>query len=166
MILNPINFSLDDLNSLTRVCSLNYYVSLDPKLLPFSHPIELGQKSIKAVVVGSGDSTNAVYMVNFLRPDQPDMAVDQEPLIVTYHNGSQGVELSAGIIHHGNWPGRTVSVGSGFFAAIEGSGIMQYYPYIGVPIKNSGSFDELNPDSHKYAFWEGVRAIGVKGPAP
>jgi len=143
----------------TEICPLNGFVAVNPDKIPLALPAGLLDKCIKAVVVGSGDVTNAVYMVNFLRADTGNNAVDQEPLIIAYHSGDTGVDLTAGFIHHGSWEGRTVYPGTGFFQAIEGSGISEYYPYVGVPDKEQGNISELAPDSHKQAFWNGVKII-------
>ena len=71
--------------------------------------------------------------------------------------------MNAAFVNHGSWDGRTLSVGTvfgtGFLAAIQGSGIEQYFPYIGVPKKEKGHIHELKPDSHRQAFWTSVKAI-------
>lgn len=154
-------YSIDktEFDELKGECPINTFKVFDPSQIPLSLPLELLDKSLKVVVMGSGDSANAVYMVNLLRVDQPKNAIDQEPLIIAYHSGDSGVDLTAGFIHHGSWEGRTSYPGTGFFQAIEGSGIMNYYPYAGVPDEEYGSIMELRPNSHNYAFRNGVKFI-------
>lgn len=157
--LSPYEFSKEAFESLKEACSPNFYRVLNPSALPFNLPIPLIEKSFKAVVVGSGDMHDLVYMVNLLRIDHNDYAVDQEPLIITYHESQNDLDLTASFIHHGNWPGRTIYPGTGFFAAISASGIMEHYPYVGVPRNDYGRIEDLNPDSQRFAFWEGVQAV-------
>lgn len=152
------NFNKEQYNKLQEVCPLNTFKVASPQDFPITNlPKGLVEKTFKLVVCGSGDtSTSVVYMVNFIRPDQKDFSVDQEPLIIAYHNNRY---LTAGFIHHGDWPGRTVYPGSGFFQAISASGIMAYYPYVGIPDKEEGQISDLTPDSQKQAFWNGVKLI-------
>lgn len=157
VVFSSYPIDIDKYHHLQEVCPLNTFRTVDPNQVPLSLPSDLCSKSFKAVVVGSGDTANAVYMVNLLRVDKS--AIDQQPLIIAYHSGDDGVSLTAGFIHHGSWDGRTVYPEKGFFHAIEGSGITGYYPYVGVPKKEFGSIDELQPESHKQAFWNGVKFI-------
>ena len=164
MKLSPITITTSGYHELGKLCPLNTFVTVNPGDLPISVPEEFLHKCVKAVVVGSGDSSNAVYMINFLRADThprytQGIPIDQEPLMVAYYSGDSGVNLNAVFIHHGSWDGRTVNVGTGFRAAIQGSGIEQYYPYMGVPENDQGPISELKPDSHRHAFWVGVKAI-------
>src|SRR5690349_18501304 len=62
-----------------------YRVVHDPSKIPLPLPTKLCDKSFRAVVVGSGDSTNCVYMINFSRLD--GTAVDQQPFMLAYHSG-------------------------------------------------------------------------------
>ena len=149
----------EDYNKLRELCPLNTYRVFDPDQIPISLPPELLDKSFKAVVVGSGDMYNAVYMINLLRVDRS--AVDQQPLIIAYHSGDEGIDLTGGFIQHGDWEGRTIYPSTAFFQAIESSGIKEHYPYVGVPEKDHGNIVELTPDSHRHAFWYGIKMIKV-----
>lgn len=161
MYFSPCQFNEEHYYELQNLCPLNRYKVVNPQQLSASFPSELLNKSVKAVIVGSGSGLSAVYMVNFLRPDQKDYSVDQEPFMVGYYSGAGGIGLSAGFIHHGNWLGRTVRAPQDFFNAITGSGIEAYYPYVGVPTKEYGDIVELKPDSHNLAFWNGVKMIRI-----
>ncbi|MBU0478182.1 hypothetical protein KKC91_06410 [bacterium] len=155
MKLTPHTISINGYKNIQESCPLNTFRVYDPGQIPPILPSELVNKSIKVIVAASGDIHNAVYMVNCLRVDQKDFAIDQQPLIIAYSDRN----LTAGIIQHGDWSGRTIYPPPSFFNAITSSGIMQYYPYVGIPNKSQGAFDELTPDSHREAFWSGVRMI-------
>jgi len=96
-------------------------------------------------------------MVSLLRADLKDAAIDQQPLAIANSSGA----LSAGFLLHGNWDGRTVRPSGDFVAAIEGSGITQYYPYSELPPTPSGDLSELTPESHREAFWNSVKSLGT-----
>jgi len=94
-------------------------------------------------------------MVNLHRMDENAGALDQQPLAIAEHNG----KLISGFVQHGNWDGRTVQPAGDFAAAIEGSGILNYYPFVGMPQKESGDIRELEPHSQREAFWNSARLI-------
>jgi len=144
---------------LQAACPLNTYRVFNTNEIPIPLPKSLLEKSFKAVVVSSGDSSGGVYMINMLRSDESNNAVDQEPLIIAYQGKDNEFSLIAGFVHHGDWKGRTMYPEAGFFQAIAASGITEYYPYVGVPPKECGSITELQPDSHKQAFWNCVKLI-------
>ena len=87
MKLSPFTISTSEYNQLGQICPLNTFVTVNPGDLPITVPTEFLNKCVKAVVVGSGDSANAVYMINFLRADTrsqhtQSIPVDQEPLMI------------------------------------------------------------------------------------
>ncbi len=157
----PYPFNEEQYEKLQELCPLNTFKVVNPKEISIADlPKGLIEKTFQFVVCGSGDTlSSAVYMLNFIRSDQKDCAIDQEPLIVACHDSSY---LTAGFIHHGDWPGRTVYPDSNFFKTITESGIMSYYPYVGMPDKVVGHISELTPDSQRQAFWNGVRLIKKK----
>lgn len=155
----PYQYDKKHLEELEELCPINTFKVVSPLELPVHGlPNDLINKSIRAVVCGFGDALGitAVYMINFIRPDEKVLAVDQEPLIISCYNN---IDLTAGFIHHGNWPGRTVYPGSAFFQAITASGITAYYPYIGIPEKEEGSILELAPDSQRLAWWNSLEEL-------
>jgi len=113
------------------------------------------EKAVKCVIISSGGGPYLVTVVNILRADSKGGAVDQEPFIVASSSG----HLSAGFVHHGDWPDRSVYPGDQFFEAVRGSGIEKYYPCIGVPEQKSGRIEEIKPSSHTDAFWGAFRAM-------
>ncbi len=152
----PYDYHKKHLEGLKELCPINTFKVVDPaQLLVHGLPRDLIDKSVKAVVCGSGDTLGitTVYMINFIRPDEKVLAVDQEPFIVSCYNN---IDLTAGFIHHGDWSGRTVYPGPAFFQAITASGITAHYPYIGLPGKAEGSFLELTPDSQRLAWWHSI----------
>lgn len=158
MLFNPYPITLSDWNALVNTCPLNEYTVIDPADSPIWIPTKFRDKCIKAVIVGSGNDTNAVYMINYLRVDSPQYEIDQEPFCVTLSQSSQA-RLYSGFIHHGSWEGRTVPIEPEFLAVIKESGIERHFPYIGVPQKARGPITDLKPDSHKQAFSASIKAM-------
>ncbi|MCK4860077.1 MAG: hypothetical protein KAS87_05925 [Candidatus Omnitrophica bacterium] len=155
MKLAPHEITMNNLNQIQELCPLNTYKACNPDEFLSILPKGIVDKSIKMVVVGSGSGLNMVYMINCLRLDQKDCAIDQQPFIIA----CSGEDLTAGFIQHGDWPGRTIHPPPSFFTAITSSGIMEHYPYIGIPDNSQGNFDELMPASHREAFWTGIKMI-------
>ena len=157
MKFDPHPITHEDYENLKKYCPLNSYKVVHPDGIPIPLSQSLKEKAIRAVIVGSGDQNNSVYMVNLLRKDSD--AIDQQPLMIGMHSGDGVFDLTAGFVQHGDWTERTIYPGSGFFCAVEGSGIVAYYPYAGIPVKGSGDIRELEPDSHHSAFWNGIRLM-------
>jgi len=155
MHLDPFPISSGDYQKLQAFCPVNTYRVVRGTELPFPLPRSLEDKVVVAVIVGSGAGVDRVYMVNLHRKDAKAGALDQQPLAIAEHNG----KLIAGFIQHGNWVGRTVQPAGDFVAAVEGSGILNYYPYAGMPQKESGDIRELEPDSQRAAFWNSARFV-------
>ena len=155
MHLDPFPISSGDYQKLQAFCPVNTYRVVKGTELPFLLPRSLGDKVVGAVIVGSGAGVDRVYMVNLHRRDAKAGALDQQPLAIAEHNG----KLIAGFIQHGDWAGRTVQPAGDFVAAVEGSGILNCYPYVGMPQKESGDIQELEPDSQRAAFWNSARFV-------
>ena len=172
MKLFPFTLSTSGLYQLQELCQLNTYSRVKVGDLPADFPAALLNKCAgEAIIIGSGDATNQTYMVNLLRGEAREYTIDQQPLIVTYHKHDSVINLNAAFVNHGSWDGRTISVGTvfgtGFLAAIQGSGIEQYYPCVGLPEEEKGPIHELKPDSHRQAFWISVKAIKeIEGRVP
>ncbi len=151
----PYSINFEQYEKLSSVCPANNFYVAAPGEVPLTLPPTLMEKAVKCVILSSGGGLYIVTVVNILRADSKGGAVDQEPFIAV---SSSGI-LSSGFVHHGQWVGRSVYPGGQFFVAVRGSGIEQYYPYIGVPDKKSGSILEIKPDSHTAAFWAALQAI-------
>jgi len=161
MIFSPYPITLEDYSNLNKTCPLNYYRVVSADQVPIALPESLRNKCIGAIIIGSGNQTFSTYVINLLRVDEKDSAVDQHPFICAMNSDNE-IDLTAGIVHHGNWLGRSSYPGTSFFQAITGSGITAFYPVIGVPPKDFGSLDELAPDSHKDAFWNSLNLLRGK----
>ncbi len=155
MHFDPFSIGSGDYQKLQILCPVNTYRVVKGAELPLQLPSSLASKVVSAVIVGSGAGVDTVYMVNLHRRDAKAGALDQQPLAIAEHNG----RLIAGFIQHGDWTGRTVQPAGDFVAAIEGSGILNYYPYVGMPQKESGDIRELEPDSQRAAFWNSARFV-------
>lgn len=159
MNFSPFSITQSDYEQLNGLCSLNMYRVVTPDQIPIYLPKSLLDKSLKVIVIGSGDLLYSAYALNFLRIDENDLAIDQTPFMCAAKNDDSGIDLTGGFVHHGNWPERTIYPGLGFFQALEGSGLAKYYPIAGVPTKDFGSITELTPHSHRDAFWNGLRML-------
>lgn len=161
MIFTPYSVTQQDYSRLYDACPLNHYRVASVDEIPISLPQSLRNKCLRAVIIGSGDKAFAAHMINLLCVDENDSAVDQRPIICAMTSGNQ-IDLTAGIIHHGNWPGRSSYPAASFFQALTGSGISAFFPTIGVPPKDFGSLEELTSDSHKGAFWNSLNLLRGK----
>ncbi len=155
MQFDSFSISSGDYQKLQEVCPVNTYRVIKGAELPLQLPPSLASKVVSAVIVGSGAGMDTVYMVNLYRRDVKAGAIDQQPLAIAEHTG----KLISGFIQHGNWAGRTVQPSGDFGAAIEGSGILNCYPFVGMPQKESGDIRELEPDSQRQAFWNTARLV-------
>ena len=121
-------------------------------LLPSGPPLE---KCNRVFIMASGSPQVSAFMVNLHRVDFPDKAVDQEPFVVVFDH--ETCSASGGIVHHGNWKGRTEYPDEGFFAALAASGIQAYFPLKEVPTAGSGRIEDLPVDSSQLsAYWAGL----------
>lgn len=82
-----------------------------------------------------------IYTVTLTRVDAKASAVDQEPFVIAFNDGTP---MSGGVIrHHGDWPGRTTHPPAGFWSAIETSGIGNCQPLAALPPAEAGPMSDL-----------------------
>ena len=144
MEFSPYTISTSGLYQLQAMCPYNSFLRIPAGDLPIDLPEDLVRKSFMAVIVGSGDPAISAYMVNLHRAEARNNTIDQEPLIIACSNNGSNLKINSGFVHHGDWAGRTISVGSEFFQVLQGSGIMQYVPYVGIPQKNEDIYQNWN----------------------
>lgn len=134
--------------------------------LPSCIPFGLRTKCEEAVVILSPTSTGGVYLVFDLhRLDAPARAIDQEPFALIVHSSGPGP--SGVLVHHGDWPGRTLTVDQSLWAAVEASGVGRFY-LAQLPAGLRRGPLELLPEGDRHAFNEAVRQLrlGVKAGRP
>ena len=150
----------EDYRKWQAVCPENEYRVVTASELPTGTPAALKQKSVRVVVMSSGDNANnrSVVVANFIRHDRHGMALDQEPLILVFDHEKQ--TTTGAFIHHGNWDGRTVKLNSTVVLALENSGLTAHFPTVGIPGQPAGSLTELKAHPQGHAFWNSVVAFG------
>lgn len=102
--------------------------------------------------MASGSTEGTAYcMVNVMRADPNDYAIDQQPFGLAFV-GPQAYP-SGCLVHHGDWPGRTVRYPPVDFSdRILNRGLGLHYPVVELPVKPSGSIHELVVESQHKAF--------------
>ena len=120
-------------------------------------PQALVAKTQKGVIVASGTAYGVVYMINLLRIDERDKAVDQEPFALAFIG--ENPTISGCLLHHGDWQGRTVHFADDIWEYITASGVGDFYRLLDLPLKERGRLDELDKTSHQEAFRKAVQEL-------
>jgi len=102
----------------------------------------LTTKFNSAIVAISGSTEHTVVSVIGLRPDKGN--VIDEHSMVYYYDNVNSINNFGGIIHHGNWQGRTTTMTDQQVAAIEASGLTAAFTYKEIPLPGSGSLQNLD----------------------
>jgi hypothetical protein len=140
---------VSSLSAFEKLCPVNEYRILSSGEYPADLPTNVSQKFNQAVMVASGSSSSVVYMINGIRVDKDDL--DEEPMIVAFDRDTG--KGFGGIIHHGNWDGRTMPMPEEMRVHVSSSGIQSYFPLDHIPPSRSGSLSELMRSSQSAAFW-------------
>ena len=120
-------------------------------------PQALLENTQKGIIVASGTTYGAVYMINLLRIDERDRAVDQEPFAVAFIG--EDPTISGCLLHHGNWQGRTIHFADDVWERVTTSGLGEFYPLLDLPLKERGRLDELDKTSHQEAFRKAAQEL-------
>ena len=134
---------MPDEDELKQIVDNFEYKKLEIKELP--HPIVdngLVNKCNSFVLAASGSTECMLYSFVGLRPDKGDV-IDEHPFVF-YYDYNDPKKNFGGIIHHGDWPGRTVQLESWQIDAISSSGLTANFTYKSIPPGGSGSLDDLN----------------------
>lgn len=91
------------------------------------------------IVTASGSAAGMLYSLVGIRPDGDN--VDEHP-IVYYYNYVNPSESFGGIIHHGDWDGRTTPLESEQINAMTISGLTADFTYKSIPPDASGSLED------------------------
>ena len=114
-----------------------------------THP--LTEKCNSFLLASSGTTqTEVVYTVIGIRPDKGDV-IDEHPFVF-YYNRKDPAKNFGGIIHHGDWPGRTVSMETWQTEALARSGLTAEFTYKSIPPDGFGSLYDL----HENGMLEGI----------
>jgi hypothetical protein len=136
---------LDELpneDELKKMISNFEYKKIENKHLP--SPIfnnGLVEKCNSFILAASGSSAGMLYSFVGLRPDKGNV-VDEHPFVF-YYDYTDSSKNFGGIIHHGDWPGRTVPLEPWQVTAMSASGLTANFTYKSIPPRSSGSLDDL-----------------------
>jgi len=102
----------------------------------------LTTKFNSVIAAASGSTTGAmVFVFTGIRIDGNE--IDEHPFVIHF-DASDETKDFGGIIHHGDWPGRTTSLEPWQETAISASGITADFAYKGIPHRTSGSLYDLH----------------------
>ena len=119
--------------------------------LPTVVPPDLRRKMPRALLMWERRASGDTYLVcNGLRVDPKADAVDHEPFGLVVH--SSGASTGGVFIHHGGWRGRTTPLTPELSAALESTGLTDYFPLAGAPSASSGPLSDLHRTPHAGAF--------------
>jgi len=137
---------LEDLpneNDIKKIVNNFEYKKIENHDLP--KPIDsngLISKCNSFVLCASGSTEGMLYSFTGLRPDKGNV-IDEHPFVF-YYDYNDPSNNFGGIIHHGNWSGRTVKLEPWQIAAMDSSGLTANFTYKGIPPGDSGSLSDLN----------------------
>lgn len=133
--------NLPDENELKKLVSNFEFIYLDVNQVP--GPIASNGLSTKChgfVLGASGSTDGMLYSFNGIRPDKGD--VDENPFVF-YYDYKDPSKNFGGIIHHGNWPDRTVPLEQWQIEAMFASGMTASFTYKGIKPGATGSLNDL-----------------------
>lgn len=102
----------------------------------------LVEKCNSFIVCASGSTDAMLYSFIGIRPDKGDV-VDEHPFVL-YYDHIDASKNFGGIIHHGNWEGRTTELEQWQINALDSSGLTAGFSYKQIPIDSSGTLADLN----------------------
>lgn len=148
-----------DLATWLKYCPLMTYRVLKLRELPDWLPQGLVSKFKSAVVACSGNTEVCVTVIMGLREDGLD--IKEHPYVVSF-NRKTSKKLHSGIIHHGNYPGRTTRIPVALLRAMEQTGIQKDFSLQRVPSKPTGTLADLHKDRILIGYEHAVRTIEKK----
>lgn len=152
---------LSSLTAYDDICPVNEYRILTSGSYPPELPDDLTRKFNHAYCIASGSASSVVYVITGERID--GNKIDEHPFIVAFDR--QTGKGYGGIIHHGNWDGRTTNIPDEMFKHISASGIQNYYPLQKLP-SASGSLTEALASPLSSSFWASVSILRRHDPDP
>jgi hypothetical protein len=139
-LFTPLN-NLPNIKDLENMISNFEYKKVEINQLP--EPIKnngLVTKCNSFILCASGTTNGMLYSFVGIRPDKGDV-IDEHPFVFYYDiNPSNNF---GGIIHHGDWDGRTTSMEQWQIDALDASGLTASFTYKTIPPLSSGSLDDL-----------------------
>ncbi|MBL7867161.1 MAG: hypothetical protein JNM71_03995 [Flavobacterium lindanitolerans] len=103
------------------------------------------------IIAASGSTETMCYTIVGLRPDQGNTVIDEHPFVIGYNN-NHPTQSFGGIIHHGDWNGRTQNLTQEQINILNTSGLTAEFTYKDIPMNTSGSLYDL----HQKNMLEGI----------
>jgi hypothetical protein len=102
------------------------------------------------VVDAQSTATMAYFNINRIDEEKEVYMIDQDQWFLAWHYGQSTPSASGALFSHGNWDGRTEPIGvpKSWVRHILDSGLNEHIPIPTLPLKASGSVDELIGTSH------------------
>lgn len=143
-----------------NLCPENEYKTLDPLEAFELGIVPKGIKDLNSVLVASSGSVDGtiMYFATSFRVDHH--AVDQEPYFELFESGSSMCSFY-GMLHHADYPGRTVFLNQDQIERIAASGSMVDIVFTSKPSKPTGSLDDLRQEG-KIAGLEFTHNTGLR----
>jgi len=109
-------------------------------------PLHLAVK----VVDAHSAATMTYFNINRIDEEKNVYVIDQDQWFLAWHYGQSTPSPSGALFSHGDWEGRTepISVPKPWVRHVLDSDLNEYIPISTLPIKPSGSIDELIGTSH------------------
>lgn len=93
------------------------------------------------LLAASGSTSGMLYSFVGIRPDKGNV-IDEHPFVF-YYDYINSSKNFGGIIHHGDWNGRTQPLEEWQLSAISASGLTANFTYKSIPPRSSGSLEDL-----------------------
>jgi hypothetical protein len=140
--LSPLD-NLPNEEDLKKLVSNFEYKKIETSQLP--QPIinnGLIGKCNSFIVAASGNTDSMLYSLVGIRPDKGNV-IDEHPIVLCYDQNDASRHFG-GIIHHGDWAGRTVPLEQWQINALEASGLTANFAYKSIPPNSSGLLNDLS----------------------
>jgi hypothetical protein len=98
------------------------------------------QKCNSVLLAASGSTDGTLYSLVGIRKDKE--SIDEHPVVLYFSNTDPSKNFG-GIIHHGDWPDRTIPLEEWQLNAMAASGLTASFTYKSIPMDGSGSLYDL-----------------------
>jgi len=102
------------------------------------------------VVDAQSSATMTFFNINRIDEEKKVYVIDQDQWFLGWHCGEAEPSPSGALFSHGSWEGRTepLDIPKPWIRNVLDSGLHEYIPVTTLPIKPSGSIEELKGTSH------------------
>ena len=102
------------------------------------------------VVDAQSSTTMTFFNINRIDEEEKQYVIDQDQWFLAWHHGESEPSPSGALFSHGNWEDRTkpIPIPKPWIRHVLDSGLNDHIPIPTLPVKPSGSIDELVRTSH------------------